>query len=86
MQSNFVKGASRGKRANFEAVSPIRKSASGEGAAAAAAAADATGKRARHAQPLRVLANNEVSVVFFLSREQRRAERGVGGYDLSSYM
>eukprot|EP00729_Bicosta_minor_P008607 gene8607-6340_t len=59
MQSNFVKGASRGKRANFEAVSPIRKSASGEGAAAAAAAADATGKRARHAQPLRVLANNE---------------------------
>ena len=76
MQSNFVKGASRGKRANFEAVSPIRKSASGEGAAAAAAAADATGKRARHAQPLRVLANNEVSVVFFLS-ENNGGQSGV---------
>lgn len=75
MQSNFVKGASRGKRANFEAVSPIRKSASGEGAAAAAAAADATGKRARHAQPLRVLANNEVSVVFFF--ENNGGQRGV---------
>ena len=74
MQAVFVKGASRGKRANFEAVSPIRKSDSEE----RTAAGKLVGKRARHAQPLRVLESNEVSVARTKNNNIKRAVQQTG--------